>query len=136
MVKGSPELRFRACCIDDVYSFFIHCYHIKDWLKNDSDYNKHSNKEIETYINQTQALAICADICNGLKHLKLESSRSGSAPRISNKDVFLDFIKLDDDNALLLQKISVTIEHDGKQINAFDISTQAIQAWTKFLEPL
>ena len=28
--------------IDDIYSFFLNCYHLKDWLKNDPEYIGHS----------------------------------------------------------------------------------------------
>lgn len=69
---------------DDIYAFFQNCYHIKDYLKNDPAYTKHTNSQIESYINRyrTFALTLCADICNGLKHLSLSRNRSGATPEM------------------------------------------------------
>ena len=54
---------------DDVFAFFVNCYHIRDWLINDLEYRAHTQRQVDNYINVTMPLAICADICNGMKHL-------------------------------------------------------------------
>lgn len=71
---------------DDVISFFIHCYHVKDWIV-------HLNKigvtarQVDAYIDNHQALRICADLANGSKHCKLTRSlRSNHQPRIAGKE--------------------------------------------------
>lgn len=64
---------------DDCISFFMHCYHIKDWLI--ALYG--SKKETEAFINANEELRICADICNGAKHFKVTSElRSGAHQKI------------------------------------------------------
>lgn len=67
---------------DDVLqSFFIHCYHVKDWIKNDPDVSESAKAEIEDFINCSKELAICADLCNGAKHSYLKRKpRSGALP--------------------------------------------------------
>ena len=69
--NGRPHTDSTDYYMDDIFSFFINCYHLKDWLINDPSYTKRKKSEIEKYITKTESLSICADICNGLKHLKL-----------------------------------------------------------------
>jgi hypothetical protein len=64
---------------DDCISFFMHCYHVKDWL-----IALHGNKQqTEDFINSNEELRICADICNGAKHYKITGElRSGSHQKV------------------------------------------------------
>ena len=48
---------------DEVYFFFLNCYHLKDWLINDSGFPG-SSTDVENYINANQELQVCADICS------------------------------------------------------------------------
>src|SRR5262245_59886006 len=66
--------------IDDIYAFFQNCYHLKDWIKNDGTAPIAKRNGVEGYINSHPCLQLCADLCNGLKHLKLNNPRSGSEP--------------------------------------------------------
>ena len=71
---------------DDVISFFIHCYHVKDWIINSNKIGI-SRKEVENYINDNEALRICADLCNGEKHFKLQrNSRTGKQPHLASRN--------------------------------------------------
>jgi len=71
---------------DDVISFFIHCYHVKDWIINSNKIGI-SKEEVEDYINNNEALRICADLCNGEKHFKLQrNSRTGKQPHIASRN--------------------------------------------------
>jgi hypothetical protein len=58
---------------DEAYAFFQNCYHLKDWLKNDPTTAAAVN-DIEEFICRSQNLSLCADVCNGSKYLKLDSS--------------------------------------------------------------
>ncbi|EPF6752170.1 hypothetical protein NPI09_004770, partial [Escherichia coli] len=70
---------------DDVISFFIHCYHIRDWIIHLNTLNIRAN-HVDIFINEHQALKICADLANGSKHCKLtRSMRTGRQPHIAAK---------------------------------------------------
>jgi hypothetical protein len=61
---------------DMMWSFFQHCWHVKDWVRHDplaTDIQK--NAVIRT-VEQSTTLGMCRDLCNGTKHLKLHP-RSG-----------------------------------------------------------
>jgi len=70
---------------DDVISFFIHCHHLLDWLPT---LNKAAVTKVELneFINNHKELRICADLCNGEKHCRLERLRSGKQPHLASKD--------------------------------------------------
>jgi hypothetical protein len=53
----------------ELFSFFEICYHLKDWIAQDSRYQV--TCDVDGFINGSTALRICADICNRLKHRTL-----------------------------------------------------------------
>lgn len=120
---------------DDVYAFFHFCYHIKDYLKNDPAYTKHTAAEIEAYVSSTDALAICADICNASKHLTLDKPpRSGDAPQFISTGfgVWVEG-KIGDPQRRTMAWITMSIEHKGTKIRAFEVATEAMKAWKAFI---
>jgi hypothetical protein len=58
---------------DALFHFFQDAYHLKDWIKNDSEV---APRGVEKWIEQMASLRLCADLCNGSKHLKLTKSRT------------------------------------------------------------
>jgi len=124
--------------VDDVHAFFMACYHLKDWLKNDSSYAAHTKQEIEDYVSKTPALAICADICNGLKHLVLDPKfgppRSGDEPTIGGKHIELT-LTASLSGPKIPPRISMKfeIQHSGKTLDAFQLATDALAAWQSFI---
>jgi hypothetical protein len=61
--------------LDLVFAFFMNCYHLRDWLID----SKHSTKEVvDAHIAGSEALVWCRDICNGMKHYRLDPVEAGS----------------------------------------------------------
>lgn len=121
--------------LDDIYAFFQNCYHIKDWLKNDSAYTSHSNQEIEDYVTNTIALSICADICNGSKHLQLQKPpRSGAVPELGKKTITAAFAEtLSGEEFPTPIKMNVEVKHAGNKLDAFQLATDALHSWESFI---
>ncbi len=113
---------------DIVYSFFQNCHHLKDWIVNDNN-NNIPNKIVEEYINANLELKICADLCNGSKHLflKPQLARSDKNTNINKKAFSLALPS----NVLSIKYfvISGSVEYD-----AFEIATKCVNLWKKFLE--
>src|SRR5712692_9502414 len=82
--EGREHIPFADFYQDDIFAFFQNCYHLKDWIKNDPSV-AHMKDLVEPFINQSEVLSICADLCNGLKHLTLDRSRSGQDPQFGPK---------------------------------------------------
>jgi hypothetical protein len=58
---------------DTLIHFYQDAYHLKDWIKNDSALGQ-PRPDVEAAIKAIDYLAICADLCNGVKHLVLNQT--------------------------------------------------------------
>ena len=80
---------------DTIYSFFIHCYHLRDWLNRDPAFRDNAIKAqpcsdppiegqpctspqcVTCYLEKDPALKLCQEICNGIKHLNSTTAMAG-----------------------------------------------------------
>jgi hypothetical protein len=70
---------------DDLVSFFMHCYHVKDWIVRLNKLEV-TSREVDIFINSNPCLQVCADLCNGSKHCELDRpARSGTQPHFTGK---------------------------------------------------
>ena len=112
---------------DEVYAFFMNCYHLKDWIRNDPSGSSIAGK-VEGYINTTPELSLCADICNGLKHLTLTTHRSGEKPEFGPRKFEVGIGAEPTTIAA-----HYTINTDSGPIDAFNLATKCLEAWEKLL---
>ena len=113
---------------DEVYAFFINCYHLKDWIKNDSSVGS-AGANVEDFINRNNQLSLCADICNGIKHLTLlkERERSHQGPQFGCR-VF----KLQVGGSPIISA-KYTVDTSAGPADAFDLATKCLEAWKQFI---
>ena len=113
---------------DEMYAFFMNCYHLKDWIRNDPAATSVANN-VENYINNNLDLKLCADLCNSLKHFYLNENiyppRSKEDPKFGTKSATYDIAK----NSI---KFNYTIDTLSGPRDAFDIATKCMEAWDKF----
>lgn len=114
--------------IDDIYAFFINCYHLKDWIKNDNSIIVDIS-DIENFINNSTALSICADVCNGLKHLKITSPRIDPNTTFGKKHVKME---LGTQPTIIALKIEIIV--DENNYDAFDLAADCIKEWENYLK--
>ena len=62
----------------ELFSFFEICYHLKDWVKESTN-----SEHVESFVTNSPALRISADICNRLKHKRLRNGIKG--PIVTHK---------------------------------------------------
>jgi len=114
---------------DDMYAFFMNCYHLKDWIKNDPTSESLANK-VEGFINNTPSLKLCADICNGLKHLRRNRpTRSEENLRFGPR-----LFKVGVGTRPTTIAIEYVVETSSGPIKAFDIAEECLNVWRQFLE--
>lgn len=71
---------------DDVHSFFVHCYHIKDWIQQLA-IKTPPKGALDEFINSHHEMKVCTDFCNGSKHCRLERKmRTGKQPHIAQRE--------------------------------------------------
>ena len=80
---GIPTDVSKAEALDDVYAFFMNCCHLRDWnIK--SGFRQQA--EVDAFVGSNLALSLCRDICNGLKHFRIEPARASTAPELVNRN--------------------------------------------------
>lgn len=113
---------------DEVYAFFMNCHHLEDWIINDPAAASVANK-VEKFINNNRELSLCADICNGLKHLRLnKKERSGENPKFGPR---IYRVHLGTEPTTIAAKY--TINTLSGPIDAFEIATKCMEAWESFI---
>ena len=121
---------------DDVYAFFMHCYHLKDWVKNDTSVKTRMTNigtDVERFISESEALSLCADLCNSLKRLELKRS-SGGERRTFGLKQYRQRVGLGSSSSIRLEWL---VERNVKPaIDAFELATECIAEWDKFLQRL
>ncbi len=117
---------------DDMYSFFQNCYHLKDWIKNDPYCDVWP--DVEEFINANQDLKICADLCNGLKHLSLTRPRSSESPQFAGGKIALNISEGISEKASVSIAVSYEIATTNRGIlDAFVLASSCVSAWTQFI---
>jgi len=113
---------------DEVLAFFMNCYHLKDWLKNDSSFNK-DNEAIEAFVRNSNNLSICGDLANGAKHLLITRPKLDSETSIGSRAFSLN-IGGDE-----LPKISIRYQviSEENACDAFELATKCLQEWEGFI---
>lgn len=117
---------------DDVVSFFIHCYHVRDWIV-------HLNKigvtarQVDSYIDSHQALRICADLANGSKHCKLTRSlRTDHQPHIAGRERHTT-TWLTGNGGGDVMKCKYTVLSSAVVVDALELARECIQLWELYL---
>jgi hypothetical protein len=111
---------------DEVFAFFLNCYHLKDWIKND-DGSGAAKDDVEGLINSSYPLSLCADICNSHKHLKLRATRSDEYPRLAKTHYSVH------GGTPTTITVKYEIETSKGPIDAFTLATQCINEWQTFI---
>ena len=120
---------------DDVISFFIHCYHIRDWFIHLNTASL-SAGDVDKYINSHLSLRICADLANGTKHCRLTRSlRTDRQPHIVNKQRETStWVTSDGGGEYMKSKYSVM---SGEELyDALDLAEDCMELWSQFFEEI
>ncbi len=122
---------------DDVYSFFIFCFHIKDWLKSDTRLNI-ENANVEAYIKDHIELQLCADICNGTKHFVQTPGRvrTGVQPMVYRDNAIITTYPLGSgiSPSGAVFKSSFGVNTNGEIVDVLELGNRCMELWNLLLE--
>ena len=114
---------------DDVLSFFMHCYHVRDWLIH-AEVAPVPARQVDEFISRSTCLKLCADICNGVKHCKLtKPPRSGGQPDFSGKK-YKSSLWLPGGELL---QANFTIQTAAGVVDALALAEECVQSWSDFI---
>jgi hypothetical protein len=113
---------------DDVMSFFIHCYHVKDWLIHDEKLSITKNN-VDEYIKNNRELSVCADLANGLKHCRLtHKTWTEDQPHVSGSERLVS--KFSEEPSIMSCKYRIM--SNNKTLDALTLAKECVQLWRDF----
>jgi hypothetical protein len=74
---------------DDMWSFFQHCWHVKDWVEHDPQLSPAQVAAVLDMAYKSASLVVCQDLCCATKHLQLDHPRSGTGAGHSHVDTII-----------------------------------------------
>jgi len=112
---------------DEVYAFFMNCYHLKDWIKHDPTHPSLAGN-VESFITDSRDMSLCADIYNGMKHLLLTRPRSHEDPQFGKRH-----FEVGVGTQPTTIAVKYTIDTTSGPIDAYELATRCVEAWKSFL---
>jgi hypothetical protein len=111
---------------DDVWSFFIHAWHVRDWIKPDDSLPTDVRDRILAAVNASRWLCVCADLANGRKHLELSRPRVGAA---------LESLRASWTSDDPMWRMAVWVRVGGDEpVDAVVAACEVLRAWKGLLE--
>jgi hypothetical protein len=108
---------------DQLHSFYVQAYHLKDALKNYFSSIGRNPHDIEAVVNKSPRLALLADLANLDKHGRFtKPPRSGHTPKIKRVSGI-------DEPGSRGWRLSMIIEHDGRELDGLEVARWAIDTW-------
>lgn len=113
---------------DTFISYFQNCYHLQDYLVNDSSTTV-TESDVDSFIDTTDCMTLCADICNATKHLQLNGSgRSGEEPEMS------DGAHVTSNVSEMESSATYMVETNSGEKDAAQLAEECKSAWDTFLQ--
>jgi hypothetical protein len=122
---------------DEAYAFFITCFHLKDWLKNDPSSTPVAT-DVEQFVANSPNLRLCADLCNGSKHLVLTAPRVDPATQIGRRHFEVELHASIGPSPTPARPTKISAKYEihatGKMYDAFQVATACRDEWEGYLK--
>lgn len=116
---------------DGVWSFFIHCWHVRDWLKYDTTVDAAARNRALQAAEASLWLQVCADLANGRKHFELQRPRVGAGASSVRASMTLGASGPTD----WTLEAYVQVDETGREpVAAAEVAWEALRAWKQILE--
>lgn len=115
--------------LDAFASFFIQCYHLRDWLAK----SRYDRRDVDNFVSKSPWLSLCRDLANKQKH--------GDIDRYEPQNHLVEhrvgavetpIIKYYDPNRKS-ERYGVDVEEFGTMIDVIDLADKCVKEWNKFL---
>jgi len=131
MNEGNNSLKWedRHFHQDDVYSFFVHCNHLRDWILKLNKIGI-TKADIKKFILDNKPIQICADLANSAKHCRLERKPwSGGHPHIAGTT---------HQSSKMYSELGVKSEFiifvENESYDALEIAEECWKLWSSFID--
>jgi hypothetical protein len=115
--------------VDAFTSFFIQCYHLRDWLTE----SRYLRRDIDTFVNQSVYLSICRDIANKQKHKRIDKYETKyHLVEHKNNGISSPIISYHNPHAKQ-NRYGLDIEEFGTLLDVIELAEKCIKEWERFL---
>lgn len=123
---GRPESEGTAGASYDVFSFFLNCHHLVDWIESDAALPRPMQEKARELVGKSDELKLCADLANRLKHSALKRARTGdksTGPSGNDATVMIG----------RGAKHAFRVSSGGAERDALDLALSCFETWREFL---
>jgi hypothetical protein len=113
----------------NVLAFFMNCWHVKDWIKNDDGIEPLVRQQVVRAAEASATLQVCRALANGAKHMELRKNEPADRGRA--KLAMYTFKHLHDGT---LQREYLIKRDDGSYVGVYEVGCAAMQEWRRILD--
>jgi hypothetical protein len=126
VVRTSREvLRIAVGAPYDVFTFFVTCHHLVDWVVSDATLPRSTQRKARALVSKSNELKMCADLANRSKHCALTRTRTGdSSTGPSGNDATVMMGRG--------AKHAFRISSGGTMWDALDLARACVRTWRTF----
>jgi len=124
--SGRAEPEGTAGATYDVFTFFVTCHHLVDWVVSDAALPRSTHRKARSLVGRSADLSLCADLANRAKHCALTRSRTGdmaSGPSGNDATVMIG----------TGAKHAFRVESGGIERDARTLAHSCVAEWKSFL---
>ncbi len=115
--------------VDAFTSFFIQCYHLRDWLIQ----SRYGSRDINLFLSKSICLSLCRDLANMQKHKNIDMYES-LYHFVNHRDFgIVTPITTYFDPTKKENRFGLDIKEFGTLIDVIDLAEECVEEWEKFL---
>jgi hypothetical protein len=117
---------------DELYAFFMNCYHLKDWIKADSNLRAtRKGRDVGDAVRTNIYMQACEGICNGEKHFGAPRNKAKPTPRLQSAH-----FKIDISQGTIAIDYNIDTGGTLGTMQAFDLATKCLDFWDNYIAHL
>lgn len=118
--------------LDTMYACFEACFHLRDWIANDEDLPRTVRDDVYGFVRKSQHLSMCADVANGVKHLRVDRPLSDRNPPPERREIGLVEFRSEGWPLPETPEYVFGVLLDGDLIDVFSLVADCVRAWDQF----
>jgi hypothetical protein len=129
---------------DDFWAFCQNCWHLKDWIKNDTSLPQLVRNRVENEVKKYHSLMVFADLANRSKHFTLWPKSNRVDGKLKGKDVIIHaptfHLNLETGQSTSeggsIEYNYRVVSIDGAEYSGLDLARQALENWRQVIQKL
>lgn len=119
----------KTSALDDVYAFFMNCFHLGDWVWRSGAKTK---DEVRDFIKNDPDMRLCPNVCTGLKHFRVKPAQALADSNWSTATTYVPIgFTADGMRMGLLPARHIVTSSGGRDM--FVTADRCVAAWRRFL---